>query len=263
MGVSGWDQAKKLKEKVDEQNKSYVRMENDGDKVVGAIIGDIYAEEVFYNKRTEQYELFTKEHEAAGKKPGVKFYVNMYVIGEGNGEKMNRLADPAVRVLNVSGKTFNQLAKFRDKYGFDRKYVEIERNGAKGDTKTTYTVMPDDDIMPDDAKTLAEIVGGKHDKHKLHDLKAAARGDEPATTSSERAAPARNPKSEAIDELKSRLKTLPRPLTDKFLARFGITRIADLPEKDIDIAKAFVEELEGQNKNSAPATTSAAADPFA
>ena len=57
------------------------------------------------------------------------------------------------------------------------------------------------------------------------------------------------------------LKALPREATDKFLAKFGVQRIKDLPTSQVEKARAFVEQL--QTGSAAPAAAETEVDPFA
>ena len=57
------------------------------------------------------------------------------------------------------------------------------------------------------------------------------------------------------------LKALPREATDKFLAKFGVQRIKDLPTSQMEKARAFVEQL--QTESAAPAAAETEVDPFA
>ena len=57
------------------------------------------------------------------------------------------------------------------------------------------------------------------------------------------------------------LKALPREAADKFLAKFGVQRIKDLPASQVEKARAFVEQL--QTELAAPAASETEVDPFA
>ena len=57
------------------------------------------------------------------------------------------------------------------------------------------------------------------------------------------------------------LKALPREAVDRFLKKFDVQRIKDLPALQVDKAHAFVEQL--QTEFAAPAATETETDPFA
>ena len=58
----------------------------------------------------------------------------------------------------------------------------------------------------------------------------------------------------------AQLKALPREAVDKFLQRFGIQRIKDLPAEQMEKASAFVAQL--QAEADAATSLSGPADPF-
>ena len=64
-----------------------------------------------------------------------------------------------------------------------------------------------------------------------------------------------------VQGLVTALKALPREATDKFLAKFGVQRIKDLPTSQVEKARAFVEQL--QTESAAPAAAETEVDPFA
>jgi hypothetical protein len=273
MGVYGRDKVKALHEKVNEASKVWVKLENDEDKVVCAFLGEPYGEEVCWNEKLQQNEPYTKEDEKAGRRISAKYSWNVWVISEGNGDNV-KPAEPRVRILNLNQRTLTKVLKVDEKYGFDRKFFEIERKGKKGDQKTEYSVLPDTDLSDADKKLFAEITNGKHAEHKMHDLAKAARGagggdDDKKSSKSTSANGSSNGKSEAhvaaLDELKTRLKAIVtagrRSDADRFLAKFGIGKVVDLPAKDLEAARAFVDELEGKTA-AAPPVAAATEDPF-
>lgn len=269
----GWDKAVETTERITAQGKIFVRLENDGEKIVGAFLGDPHTEEVIWNEKLGRNEPFNKEHEAAGKKPSAKFFINFYATSEGDENKMSAIDPPSVRVFNCSLKTFKLVLKARDKYGLENKFFEIERKGKKGDTQTTYTILPEGDIPSELKSNLIKAVAA-HDVFlekgtkvpegviALHDLVKVASGEEEGTedtTKKNGAAKSTVIASDIAEDLKKRLKQLPRAQIDKFLSRFGVAAIKDVKSEDTEAAKAFVSELEGKNA-SPPA---AEADPFA
>ena len=59
----------------------------------------------------------------------------------------------------------------------------------------------------------------------------------------------------------TQLKALPREAVDRFLQKFGVQRIKDLPAAQVEKARAFVEQL--QTELAAPAASETEGDPFA
>jgi hypothetical protein len=109
----------------------FVRLANNGDKIVGAFCGGPYAREVVWTG--ERYEQFDKNNIAhLGKRPSLRVMLNFYVPAEG-----------AMKVIEGGTVWFKDVLKVRDKYGLDKWLFEIERHGDAGDPKTTYSILPE------------------------------------------------------------------------------------------------------------------------
>lgn len=254
-GKSGWAVAE---EAVDKSSSGiFVKLENDGDKVVFFFIGEPYTVEMLWDG--EGYIPFTKEHEAAGKKPSPKFKFNVYVPEE-----------RAIKIYECNVQTMKTVIAVKKKYGFETKTFEVQRKGKKGDTKTTYSVLPDNDLTAEHR----EIMG----KLPLHDLTKDGddEGDKKAgTTNNTGGGGFSNFKpgadgvidAKTADGFMARLKVRPRAEIDKFLARFGIDKIKMVKASDAALADKFITFLEGKGPNpdappEAPPAP-AANDPFA
>ncbi len=276
-----WAIADKAAEEIAKQMKKYVKLENDGDKVIGAFVGAPKIRESWYDPKTEKTEKFTSQHKAEGKSPRVTFMFNFYRTKEGNKEHIIPVTPPMMSVLQVNFKTYKLILKSREKFGLDGKFFEIERSGKKGDQQTSYSVLPDDDIPADLQASLrrAEVA---HDAFTdegtkvpegvltLNDLREDA---EEVTASAKKAGNGTSSTTNAdaaeaslVDDLKKRLKQLPRPFIEKFLGRFGVTAVKDLKRSDSAGAVTFVTGLEAEVAAKAAAEAAPAgpvADPFA
>lgn len=231
----------------------YVKLTDDGHKVIGFFCGEPHVAETHFNEVTNKTEAFTPAHLARGLKPKPKFTINLFVLDE-----------MKMKILNMGPGTFGDMLKVKGKYGLDIAY-EIERRGKKGDTKTTYTVLPD---IPKDKLTaeqkaafaaavlhnLAEDTGdddstdmNSADKAKTNGA-AGAGSAAPAIVSAEESA-----------ALTTRLKPMPRANIDAFLAKFDVKQVKLLPKARLAEATAFVTSMEPQ---AAPAAA-AEVDPFA
>ncbi len=230
--TDAWNQAQSLADKHASQGGIFVRLENDGDKIVGAFCGDPHPREVIWTG--EGYEPYDEDSPAhKGKRPSLKVALNFYVPGQG------------MKIYEGGTRWFQDLLKVRDKYGLDTWTFEIERHGAKGDTKTKYSLLPEEKI---DAALRAEI-----DAADLHDL--ANMGGEEGSGSTNATV------SEADAEaFASKLRGLPRSAVDHFLAEFGVQRIRDVRAGDGDRAREMLRELEAKH---APAAPPKEVDPFA
>lgn len=228
--TNAWNRAQSLADKHASQGGIFVRLENDGDKIVGAFCGDPHPREVIWTG--EGYEPYDEDNpDHKGKRPALKVAINFFVPGDG------------MKIYEGGTRWFQDLLKVREKYGLDNWTFEIERKGAKGDTKTKYTLLPEDKI---DAALRAQIAAAE-----LHDL--ANMMDDGAEST-----PATVSESE-VESFASALRKMPRPAVDYFLAELGVQRIRDVRAGDADRARELLRELEAKH---APAP-SGEVDPFA
>ena len=163
-------------------------------------------------------------------------------------------AEGAMKVIEGGTVWFKDVLKVRDKYGLDRWCFEIERHGAAGDPKTSYSILPEEKLTDE----LRGAIAGT----ELHDLEQLANGGSAgtATPRSNGSTPSGPIDPRAAGELVARLKALPRSDVDAFLARFGVQRVRDLQAADEAAARAFIDELEAQQT---AASATAEVDPFA
>lgn len=256
-----WEDTEKRAEEVG-GDSIFVRLANDKDTIVVAFVGDPEARELFWNQKEKKYEPYTAEHAKKKETITLRVLLNVVIVKQGNDTKLKDVDPPQVKVLEVNSATYRQVMKVRAKYGFEKCFFEICRNGEKGDTKTTYSVMSDEPMTDEDRAALAEL--------ELHDLeKVASKQSEDSGSddggsfdSYEQSKKKGGPDPEApisaedTAELIKVLKPLPREDLQKFLSRFGVKQIKALPNKDLEAAKKFCAEL------AAPAEPEEA-DPFA
>ena len=120
---------------------TFLRLEGDGDKAVIAFCGSPFHRDICFNEKTKTYEAWNEEtSKAAGRKKTARYAMNCFVVSDKSGSPMD------MRVFDMNFQTIQQVIALRDKYGFGKKLFEITRHGAKGDTKTTYQILPDEDI---------------------------------------------------------------------------------------------------------------------
>jgi hypothetical protein len=240
------DQARKRAEEAG-SGGIFIRLADDGDKFVGAFLGGddgVHVRELVWDKAQDTYRDHTPADEAAGVKPTPKFSMNVYVP-----------AEKCVKVFEMTAPTFKDLCAIKDKYkGLDTYYFEVTRNGKKGNTKTTYRILPET-LIPDADK--AAIKG-----MKLHDLKKAANSGDASTdlsshekgtangaTNGTAAAPAGA--AEVVDgetalAIVTRLKALSKEKIDAFLVKFQIKTIKALPKASVPAALEMLDTLEGK-----------------
>ncbi len=241
MGKKGWDGAKTAADKHTATGK-FCRLENDGDKVIVAFVGDPFSREVVWNESTNRYE-----EAPAGEKSNLRVTINVY-----------NLAQKKVQIFEGGVTWFRQVLAVRDKYGLDNWYFEITRQGAKGNPKTTYTIFPETKIDDASKKDLAAL--------ELFDLEVESSksdDDEPATTGAAKPANGSNGSSgdklidpDVASRLVARLKELPdKDAPKQFVKTFGVERVRDIPFSKQSEAVAAVDALV---KSSAPVEI----DPF-
>lgn len=135
--MSGWEQAGELAEQFSGGN--FIQLKDDGDSFMGMFLGEPYPWECWYNKAANRYESFGPEQATKGIKKGMRFGVSvLQAICSASGEWSYE-----VKAWEVTVMTLKAMLEVKKKYGFDRFY-EVKRKGKKDDTKTTYTVLPED-----------------------------------------------------------------------------------------------------------------------
>jgi hypothetical protein len=244
---NAWDRARSLAEQHANQGGIFVRLTNNGDKIVGAFCEEPFAREVVWTG--ERYETYDPAVHT-DKRPSLRVMLNFFVPDE-----------DAMKVIEGGTVWFKDVLKVRDKYGLDKWLFEIERHGESGDPKTTYSILPEEKIddgmrariAAAEPHDLAAIGNGESD---AGDAKAKAPGGSQASTA--RRTPNGPIDPRAAGELVALLKALPRSDVDAFLAEFGIQRVRDLPASQEAAARAYIAK---RTADQAPAATEI--DPFA
>jgi hypothetical protein len=261
--MSNWDDAEKRAKEA--TAGLYVRLQNDKDKVVLAFVGEPNYRDTFYNPKTNKTETFTEEHKKEGKTPSAKFKLNVWVKEQAK-----------MMIFECNSSTFKEVAACKNKYGLEKHFFEVIRDGKKGDTNTTYKVLPDALITTEElaaikaapphdlTKTSDEEIadGGKSDMGSHDKAKTGTNGTAgTAAPAAPAAAPAETITSEQASKLVARVKVLPKEKIDAFLKRFAVQQVKALKASDYAAAEAFVDELEGKPAVAPAATTEV--DPFA
>lgn len=110
---------------------TWVRMQDDNDKVVGMFRGEPKPRERCFNPKTEKYEEYGEDQKKLKMKPQLRIAMCLVT------------PDEICHIWEMSVQAFKTLLEVKKKYGLDRFY-EITRKGEKGDTKTSYTILPED-----------------------------------------------------------------------------------------------------------------------
>jgi len=205
-----WDAARKAAGEADEGG-IFLSLKDDKDMAMVVFRGEPEIEKVVWNG--ESYDPYDpKKH--TDKKPSTKMKINVFDI------KANQM-----KIFKMSYQTFIVLDKVLTKKGFDCVY-EIERQGAKNDTKTVYTIIHEEDMSADLKKKVK--------KEKLLDLNL----DEESSGSNGEA---------SLESIKAKLKEMDKDAIQSFLKKFGVKKINQLEEDQFPKAMAFIGEMRGED----------------
>jgi len=167
--MSSWDDAKKHSEEQKAAGGIFLRLKDHGEKFIGAFLGDPHYRHFVWNEATSRYEDWTKAHEAAGKTKTTRYSINIFVLKIGAGKELKAVPlTEAMKVWECNNQTFTDIIKVKEKYGLGHFY-EVERNGKKGNPKSTYSILPETKIDEEYAKIIAGLT--------LHDLVKVGAGD--------------------------------------------------------------------------------------
>jgi hypothetical protein len=238
---NGWNHAEGLAEQHGGSGTGlFVRLTGHGDKIVGAFVGDPFAREVHWGG--ERYEACTGDgcaHCEDGKKPSLRVALNFYVPKERD-----------MKIIEGGVIWLKTVLKCRDKYGLETNIFEIERHGEAGDSKTRYSILPDERISDEMRREI--------DNARVHDLAQMISGGKDRFDSYDNGGGS-TVNGRLASELMPRLKALPRAVLNAFLDEFGIEKVRDLKASDQKAAYALLAELESSNQEQEDTSI----DPFA
>jgi hypothetical protein len=234
---NAWDIAKQMAER--HTSSTFLRLTNDGDKVVGVFVGEPLSREVVW---TGEKYLDVKNPEAEkylkkGRSSSLRVAMNIYV-----------LAEKAVKVYEMGAVVFKDVYKLRDKYGLDTWAFEIERRGAKGDNKTSYTILPEQRLDDATRREIAQLE--LHDLEKVLNNTDDGEDEEQSFESYEGKEDAPKAKqdmpidSAVLEQVMPRLKVLPRETLDGFLKKFKVERVKDLRAGDEAAVLEFLSRID-------------------
>lgn len=238
--TSMWDRTEEMAKRHDQGGSTWLKLADDGDKEVVVFLGEPYPREVVF--LDGKYEPFTEELQAKGHKASLRVAVNVALF-----------ETKEVKVLEQGVVFFKQLLQIRSKRKLDEWAFEVERHGAARDKNTTYTLLPEHKLTPEQQAEFQALP--LHDLEKLY---SGEGGGELGSYDKKSDAVVDPKKAQAIVQA---LKTLPREAVDRFCQKFGISRVKDLPASQVEKAQVFVEALSAElgGKNNAQEEV----DPFA
>jgi hypothetical protein len=238
--MDAWEKAQAEADKATSGAGKFVKLSNDGDKVVGTFRGAPYVRKIHWNGERNVPCTGTKDCPecAAGTKLSTRIALNFFVPAEG-----------AMKVIEGGPEWFKMVLALRDKYGLDSRLFEIQRHGAPRDPKTKYTMLPDEPISEALAATIRTT--------PLHDLANLGTGsaDErrPSPAPAGRQAPSAGAKPGALpgcidietaQGIADKLRGLSREDIEAFLTAFGVDRVRALKPEDVEDAYAYLAKVQ-------------------
>ena len=129
----------------------WFKLANDGDKGVVVFLGDPFPREVCFSEGEGKYIAFDEKARAQGLKRSLRVAINVAMV-----------KTREVKVLEVGTVFFKDLVRAREKYGLENWAFEVCRHGAAKDRKTTYSILPEQQLTPELKKVFGAL--------PLHDL---------------------------------------------------------------------------------------------
>jgi hypothetical protein len=216
MGQDMWKQTEEMAKQHEQGASSWLKLQNDNDRAVVVFLGEPYPREVCFVEG--KYIPFNDDLKAQGVKPTLRIALNVALHDT-----------KEVKVLEQGVTFFKDLIRVRDKYTLEKWAFEVQRHGAAKDPKTTYSILPEKQLSPDEIRTFAALQ--LHDLSRLYD---AVPEDAPAEAPID---------PQVALALGTALKSLPREAVDRFCQHFGVQRIKELGASQTEKAKVFVEAL--------------------
>lgn len=243
MTTSMWQQMDEAAKKADQGNGVWLKLPNDGDKAALVFLGEPLPREVCFidGKFVEATDKLKQE----GQKISTRFAINVALFDT-----------QEVKVIEQGLVFYKDLVRVRDKYGLAGWAFEVQRHGAAKDPKTSYSILPEHQLTAEQQKAFKSLA--LHDLNKLYSGETGEAGRSIGTFD-KKAGSTLEPK--VAQEVVLRLKTLPREAVDRFLQQFGIQRVKDLTQSQLQKANELVEELEMEF--ALPSVTDEFIDPFA
>jgi hypothetical protein len=264
----GWDKARETAAS-HKGGGMFARLENDKDKISGYYVGDPVSRSIYWDPTTNQSRPYTEEDKKSGKKEQPKFALCLFVPGDDK-------TPGEMKIHEMGIVTFKDVLKFHDKYGVVKVKIksaktgkeeefevvkaraEVERNGAKGNKKTTYSVLHDgtlsdspghlEQLQKSEVHDLDKVATGMSDEDESTDMnshdksKGGAKEEKKPAAETKKEEPKEEPLMGADDRnaIAKRMKELPKDTIDKFLTKFGIQKFVQLKAKDKAAAEEFL-----------------------
>jgi hypothetical protein len=149
-----------------------------------------------------------------------------------------------VKVLEQGIVFWKDIVQVRAKYGLDKWAFEIQRHGAAKDPKTTYSILPEHQLTPEEQKAFQALP-----QHKLERMYAEdGAGGNGALGSYDAKKGGETIDAKTAQSIAVVLKGLPKEAVDRFCKKFDVTRIKGLQASQVEKAVAFLDVLEAEFK---------------
>ncbi len=237
--ISMWDRTAEMAKRHDQGSSTWLKLADDGDKEVVVFLGEPYPREVVF--LDGKYTPLTEELKAQGHKGSLRVAFNVALYGT-----------KEVKILEQGAVFFKQLLQVRSKRSLEEWAFEVQRHGAARDKSTTYSLLPEHNLSPEEQAEFQALA--QHDLERFYAGDGDASGDDLGSYDKKTSSTI-DPKTAQV--MVQSLKALPRDAVDRFLAKFGVARIKDLPAAQVEKAQAFVDALAEEFK------PSDSVDPFA
>jgi len=244
MAIDMWKRTEEMA-KEHEQGGPWLKLANDGDTAVVVFLGEPFPREVCFVDG--KYLPFDDTLKAEGQKPSLRIALRVAVYDS-----------KEVKVLEQGLMFFKDLVRVREKYGLEKWAFEVQRHGAAKDPKTTYSILPEHQLSLEEQRAFNALP--LFSLEELYADEDDAGGEDAPSLGSYDEKVSGTVEASPTQALIAQLKALPREAVDKFLQRFGIQRIKDLPAEQMEKASAFVAQL--QAEADAATSLSGPADPF-
>lgn len=248
MAISMWQQTEEMAKKHEQNGGLWLKLAGDGDKAVVVFLGEPHPREVCFTEG--KYVEYDEKAKAAGLKPSLRVALNVALYDS-----------KEVKVLEQGVMFFKDLVRVREKYGLEKWAFEIQRHGAAKDPKTTYSILPEHQLSPEEMKAFKALP--QQELGKLYAAETPSEGTGPALNSYDEKASSATVEPKVAQTLATQLKAMPREAVDRFLEKFAVQRIKDLPANMVEKARAFVEQMQADFTALAAVDGATDVDPFA
>lgn len=260
-----WESASQTAEKAAKNGGIFARLENDGDRIIVAFLGEPEAKEVHWiGEGTEICSGEGCKHCKRGDEPGARFSINVYVKSRASkGEDLEEVGK--VQIFEQGVRWFRDVEAVKAKYGLEKWWFEIERKGKAGSKKTKYSVLPEEKFTDEEKKMLAAV--------ELNDLSNPRSDDDddndddddddtPKKKADKKVVPIKSKSDGPMDaddvaEIVKKMQNQPKDQLKVFLEKFGVKRFKDLKASQKNDVFAFIKNLEGP-----PSESEDEEDPF-